>query len=89
MNAFLAQVPTRWEFLTQELTFPITVCTVKLHMDHPLPIDIAPETENVGGWQAGHTICSDFDVIWDLYSNYDESGGSDADRSETTARRVP
>lgn len=89
MNVLLAQLPTRWEFLTQELTFPITVCTVELHMRHPLHIDIAAETENVGGWQAGHTICSGFDVIWDLYSNYDESGESNIGHSETTVRRVP
>ncbi len=67
LNKMIANGPTRWDLLRLSIRrWPVTVCTVRLELKHPLSVDISPGQESVGGWGAGHTIGVGSGVIWDI-----------------------
>lgn len=67
LNEMIADSPTRWDLLVQSIRrWPVTVCTMGLKLQHPLPVNIRPGQESVGGWGAGHTIGVGSGVVWDI-----------------------
>lgn len=58
--------PTRWELLTNNIEWPVTLCKIRLFCEYPFPIKISPETEQYSNWKASHTIGKETNVVWDI-----------------------
>ena len=66
LRQLVQPLPTRWELLSRAISEPVTICTMRLSLQHSCEIDIGPGSENVGGWRASHTIAFEPGVVWDI-----------------------
>lgn len=68
IEGVLTPMPSGWEILNRYVhEWPVTVCKMSLTLKYPFNVNIFPGLEDVGGWKAGHTLCIEPEVAWNIH----------------------